>query len=395
MKLFEDTETREEGLSQVKVTAVGGCGLTLLDRLHDILGNSVSTLGIDTDRGRLFESECDQKLLLGEEFTGGDGTGGDDKIGERCLSGNNMQVRDLMSGVKANLIFGGLGGGTATALVPEISKISRSASALTIVIATRPFGYEEESKSILAKRKIHSLVRGADSVFLLSNDMLAGVGQGKMAAKEALRRADAALMETVCGILEFLTPSKRMLLDFGTIKSHLTRGGLCAFATGVSAMRNNAIEALKTAMERFAKMKSDITKAPRALIQFAIDDDVLMDGVRNAFGVAQRVFSKDAQLALGVVFNGVKQGKTRVSVIASGLPLFNEVVELDFLQRHVSESGNPAQRLSSGGVDVPRHRKLNRVEGITVLNPRRLSEDELKIPAYLRRRMLTKEKKRA
>ncbi|HUX07178.1 MAG TPA: hypothetical protein VMX35_07655 [Acidobacteriota bacterium] len=395
MTLFEDTEAKEEGPSQVKITAIGGCGLTQLDRLHDLLGNSVSSLGIDTDRGRLYEAECDQRLLLGEEFTGGDGTGGDDKMGERCLSGNNMQVRDLVSGVKANLIIGGLGGGTATALMSEVSKISRSTGALTIVIATRPFGYEEESKSILAKRKIHSLVRCADSVFLLSNDMLAGVGKGKMAAKEALRRADAALMETVCGMLEFLMPNKRMLLDFGTIKSHLKRGGLCAFATGVSAMRNNAIEALKTAMERFAKLKSDITKAPRALIQFAIDDDVLMDGVRNAFGVAQRVFSKDAQLALGVVFNGVKQGKTRVSIIASGLPLFNEVVELDFLQRHISESENPARRMSSGGVDLPRRRELDRREGITVLNPRRLSEEELKIPAYLRRRMLTKEKKHA
>jgi cell division protein FtsZ len=394
MKLFEDDGTREQGLAQLKLTAVGGCGLTLLDQLHELLGDSVSTLGIDTDRGRLFESECNQRLLLGEEFTGGDGTGGDDKLGERCLSGNNMQVRDLISGVKANLIIGGLGGGTATALMPEVSKISRSTGALTLVVATRPFGYEEESKSILAKRKIHSLVRSADSVFLLGNDALAGVGKGKMAAREALRRADASLIETVCGILEFLTPRKRLLLDFGTVKSHLSRGGLSAFAFGVSAMRNNAIDALKTAMERFAKMKSDITKAPRALVQFAIDDDVLMDGVRNAYGVAQRVFSKDAQLALGVVFNGVKQGKTHVSMIASGLPLFNEVVELDFLQKQLKESENPAMRLrTGGGTEIQRRKKLSSTPGITVLNPRGLSEDELKIPAYLRRRMLFKEKR--
>jgi cell division protein FtsZ len=393
MKLFEENELREEGPAQVKLTAVGGCGLALLDQLHSSLGDSVSTLGIDTDRGRLFESECGERLLLGEEFTGGDGTGGDDKVGERSLCGNNTQVRDLISGAKANVIIGGLGGGTASALLPEVSKISRSSGALTLIVATRPFSYEEESKSILAKRKIHSLVRSADSVFLLNNDALGGVGKGKMSAREALRRADAALIETICGIVEFLTPRKRMLLDFGTVKSHLARGGLSAIASGVSSMRNNAIDALKGAMERFAKMKSDITKAPRALIQFAIDDDVLMDGVRNAYGVAQRVFSKDAQLALGVVFNGVKQGKTRVSVIASGLPLFNELVELDFLQKQIKESENPAARLNSGVAEMPRRKKLVSTPGLTVLNPRRLSEDELKIPAYLRRRMLFKERR--
>jgi len=224
---------------------------------------------------------------------------------------------------------------------------------------------------------------------------MAGAGSGRLAAKEAIRRSDAAVLETISGVIEFLTPRKRMLLDFGTIKSHLTRGGLSAFASGVSAMRNNAIEALKAAIDRFARLKSDITKAPRALIQFAIDDDVLMDGVRNAFGVAQRVFSKDAQLALGVVFNGVHQGKTRVNIIASGLPLFNEVVELDFIQRKLKESGVLAVRLGANEADEPRLRRrlLSESTGLRVINCRRLSEEDLKIPAYLRRRMTMKEKR--
>ena len=389
MRLFDDSERRPEEAARILVTAVGGCGLSLIDRLRDIAGETIHTLAIDTDRARLSDCGAEQRLMLGEELTSGDGTGGDYRLGERCLAGNNMQIRDLFDGAKVNLFVGGLGGGTATALLSELAQISRAAGALTLVVATRPFGYEEESKSILAKRKIHSLVRSADSVFLLSNDTMAGVETGKLSAKEALRRSDAAVLETLSGILEFVTPRKRMMLDFGSIKSQLTRGGLAAFASGLSAMRNNAIEALKAAMERFARLKSDITKAPRALIQFAIDDDVLMDGVRNAFGVAQRVFSKDAQLALGVVFNGALQGKTRVNIIASGLPLFNEVVELDFVQRRLSESEMLSARLGSNEPSTPRRRTFSGSKvGLKVLNPRQLSEDDLKIPAYLRRRMM-------
>ena len=389
MRLFDDSERQPEEAAKILVTAVGGCGLSLLERLRTIAGETISTLAIDTDRARLSDCGAEQRLMLGEELTSGDGTGGDYRMGERCLAGNNMQIRDLFDGAKVNLLVGGLGGGTATALLPELAQISRSAGALTLVVATRPFSYEEESKTILAKRKIHSLVRSADSVFLLSNDTMAGESTGKLSAKEAIRRSDAAVLETLSGILEFVTPRKRMMLDFGSIKSQLTRGGLAAFASGLSAMRNNAIEALKAAMERFARLKSDITKAPRALIQFAIDDDVLMDGVRNAFGVAQRVFSKDAQLALGVVFNGALQGKTRVNIIASGLPLFNEVVELDFVQRRLSESETLSTRLGSSEPSAPRRRTFSGSKvGLKVLNPRQLSEDDLKIPAYLRRRMM-------
>jgi hypothetical protein len=119
-----------------------------------------------------------------------------------------------------------------------------------------------------------------------------------------------------------------------------------------------------------------------------------MDGVRNAFGVAQRVFSRDAQLAMGVVFNGVKQGKTRVSIIASGLPIFNEVVELDFIQKKLKESELPSMRINSSAATKQNRSRMSgrrNAKGLTVLNPRRLSEEELKIPAYLRRRMIVKE----
>jgi cell division GTPase FtsZ len=232
---------------------------------------------------------------------------------------------------------------------------------------------------------------------MINNDAIVGEPI-KLSAAEAVKRSDAAFVDLINGLLDFISAEKRLLLDFGTIKGQLTRGGLCAWASGVSAMRNNAIEALKTSLDQFAHSRSDITKAPRALIQFAIDDDVLMDGVKNAFGVAQRVFSKDAQLAMGVVFNGVKQGKTRVSIIASGLPLFNEVVENDLavpdVRGEFEELPGRAPALATAGSGAMRSvfragaAMSAPAENVRILNPRRLNDDELKIPAYLRRRML-------
>ncbi len=391
MTLFGTPEAPAREGVDLKLTAVGGCGLALLDRLRGTLGEGVGTVAIDTDKSSLTETEAESRLLLGEEITEGYGTGGDERLASRALGGRNVEVRELLGGARANLLIGGLGGGTATALLPELARISRAAGVLTLIVATRPFQYEGLAKTVTAKRKMHSLVRSADCVFLLNNDLVAGEGAGKLSASEAVRRSDAAALETISGLMEFLLPRKRLLLDFGIVKSQLTRGGLAAHASGMSAMRNNAIEALKAAIEQFAHRKSDITKAPRALIQFAIDDDVLMDGVRNAFGVAQRIFSKDAQLAMGVVFNGVKQGKTRVGVVASGLPLFNEVVELDFAQKQFEAAELSAERrptsasraasLAGGRARMP-HR-----DSLKVLNPRPLSDEELKIPAYLRRRM--------
>lgn len=398
-------------LSGVKLVAVGGCGLSTLDQMNSYAVHKFGTVAFDTDSARLAESDSDSRLLLGQALTEGYGTGGDEALGARVLAGMHLEVRDLLSDGRVNILIGGLGGGTATALLPELAKISRSLGILTLVVATRPFKYEGQNKTVTAKRRMHSLVRSADSVFMINNNAVLG-DSAKVSAAEAVKRSDAALQDTITGLLEFLQPTKRMLLDFGTIKGQLTRGGLSAFASGVSAMRNNAIEALKAALNKFAKARCDITKAPRALVQFSIDDDVMMDGVKNAFGVAQRVFSKDAQLAMGVVFNGVKQGKTKVSVIATGLPLFNEVVELDISETFYPEYENPSRNLPRSRKGTANFRRLSKSdtpftgvpetltghwggressldkENVKILNPRLLSDEELKIPAYLRRRMM-------
>jgi cell division protein FtsZ len=387
MSLFPAEESEGAPCKEVQVTAVGGCGLAVLNRVASRLGDTVRTLAIDTDRASLFESEAGDHLLLGEILTEGHGTGGDEGLAVRSIAGRNVEIREAMSGPKANLLIGGLGGGTATALLPELAKISRSTGMLTLVFATRPFHYEGKAKTVLAKRRMHSLVRAADAVFIFANDHLAGEGSGKLSAAEAVKRSDTAITEAIEGILDFILPRRRLLLDFGTVKSFLTRGGLSAYSCGISAMRNNAIEAFRAAVDMFARHKSDITKAPRALVQFAIDDDVLMDGVRNAFGVAQRVFSKDAQLAMGVVFNGLKQGKTRVSIIACGLPLYNEVVDQLPTDERAREIESAA---SEGGRRRPAFQGNDKLR---VLNPRRLNEEELKIPAYLRRRMMSRETK--
>lgn len=385
----------------VKLIAVGGCGLSILDALNEHGPGSYHSVAIDTDSARLAETASDSRLLVGQNLTNGFGTGGDETLGARAFSGMHIDVRELLADSKVNIIIGGLGGGTATALLPELAKISRSLGVLTLIVATRPFKYEGGQKTITAKRRMHSLFRTADSVFMINNDAISGE-LVKLSAAEAIKRSDAAFVDMIHGLLEFITAEKRLLLDFGTIKGQLTRGGLCSWASGVSAMRNNAIEALKTALDQFAHSRSDITKAPRALIQFAIDDDVLMDGVKNAFGVAQRVFSKDAQLAMGVVFNGVKQGKTRVSIIASGLPLFNEVVDTEIAVPDLRDefAEKPARSvglaMAGAGGNGGAMRSVFRgsanlnaaAENLRILNPRRLNDDELKIPAYLRRRML-------
>ena len=400
--LLEQMKTATESVKDVRIVAVGGCGMSILDALHDNGAENFQSVTIDTDSARLAETVSDACLFLGQDLTDGFGTGGDELVASRSLNGRHLDLRENLAGSKVNILVGGLGGGTATALLPEIAKMSRSLGVLTVVVCTKPFKYEGSQKTVTAKRRMHSLFRAADSVFVINNESVVE-GEGKLSASEAVKRSDAAVLETLNGLLEFFSPEKRMLLDFGTIKGQLTRGGLCGYANGISAMRNNAIEALKIAIDQFARHKSDITKAPRALIQFAIDDDVLMDGVKNAFGVAQRIFNKDAQLAMGVVFNGAKQGKTRVSIIASGLPLFNEVVDrkvvtgawegLEIAERPVRGTAHAAARaarrnenayadlIAAGASRMPEN------ENLRVLNPRMLTDEELKIPAYLRRRM--------
>ena len=394
--------------NRVKIIAVGGCGMSVLDQLLKFEVKDFHSVAIDTDSARLAESECDSSLLLGQSLTDGYGTGGDEQLGARSLAGNHLDVRQELSDSRANIFIGGLGGGTATALLPELAKISRSLGVLTIVVATKPFRYEGIQKTVAAKRKIHSLFRSADSVFMINNESIVSESTA-ISAAEAVKRSDASLVETIEGILGFLVSRKRLLLDFGAVKGQLTRGGLSAFACGISAMRNNAIEALKSAIDRFAQVKCDITKAPAALIQFSIDDDVLMDGVKNAFGVAQRIFSKDAQLAMGVVFNGVKQGKTKVHIIATGLPLYNEVVENDFsvpsyinydvTVNPVRKNSFNAGRMANGAASQVNRKSRSDVstkytpvdaekDQVQILNPLQLTEEELKIPAYLRRRML-------
>jgi cell division protein FtsZ len=405
--LLDNIANAAKADEQVKIIAVGGCGLAMLDELNLTTNSVFESIAIDTDAKRLAETESDKRLLLGEQITEGGGTGGDQFVGSRCMQDKQAEIRNMLEDGKANIFVGGLGGGTGTSLLPELAKISRALGVLTIVIATKPFKYEGKSKLTIAKRKMHALFRSAGSVFVINNDSVISE-QLKISAGDAISLANEKVVETIGGVLNFLSQHRRQQLDYGTVKSILNRGGLSAFACGESAMRNNAIEAFRDAAEKMSAIRPDFKSSPKILVQFSVDEDVLLDGVKNAFGVAQRMFGKDVQLAMGIAFNNLKRANTRVSIIITGLPLFDEVVESSNSAKYAA----PASREEVSSHRVSRYRRSastpreqylpqlsartsNRsdesksnygVPSVRILNPRQLDDEELKVPAFMRKR---------
>jgi len=340
--------------AKIKVIGLGGGGCNAVTRMVREQIRGVEFIGVNTDAQALSITEAPIRVQLGEKLTKGLGVGGDHVMGQKAAEESRDEIKELLSGADMVFITCGMGGGTGTGAAPVVAEISKQTGALTIAVVTKPFTFEGIHRTEVSDEGIVRLLGKVDTLIIIPNDRLLDLCDQKTVVDNAFKLADDVLRHGVQAIAEVITVPGLINLDFADVKAVMQDAGPAWMSIGVGSSKNRAVDAAKEAL---ASPLLDVTidGAKGVLFNVAGGTELTLFEVNEAAEIIKQAVDPGANIIFGVVQDPSMGEEIRITLIATGF----------------------ASKLGMAGV--------SREDEFTQLLKGLKSEEELDVPAFLRR----------
>ena len=158
-------------MNDFKIIALGGAGVSIVNNYINEYSNT-NTIVISPNRNDMIFSNCSKKMLIGDNITNGLGCFANFEIGKEAVEISKKRIEKVIKDTKNIILVAGLGGGTGTGEVEEISKIANKLKIKTIAIVTLPFSFEGKKRMNVAKDCIKRIQNLVDELIIIKNDEL-------------------------------------------------------------------------------------------------------------------------------------------------------------------------------------------------------------------------------
>jgi cell division protein FtsZ len=344
--------------ARIKVIGLGGGGCNAITRMVREQIRGVEFIGMNTDAQALSLTEAPIRVQLGEKLTRGLGVGGDHNQGQKAAEENRDEIKELLTGADMVFITCGMGGGTGTGAAPVVAEVSKQTGALTIAVVTKPFTFEGTHRNEVADEGIVRLLGKVDTLIIIPNDKLLDLCDQKTGVDSAFKMADDVLRHGVQAIAEVITVPGLINLDFADVKTVMKDAGPAWMSIGYGASKNRAADAAKEALAS-PLLDVSINGAKGVLFNVAGGPGLTLFEVNEAADVIKEAVDPAANIIFGVVQDPSMGDEIRITLIATGF----------------------ASKLGMAGV--------TREDEFTELLKGLKSEEELDMPAFLRRPMFS------
>ncbi|MFW5919960.1 MAG: cell division protein FtsZ [Halanaeroarchaeum sp.] len=303
--------------TNITVVGCGGAGSNTIDRMFEEGIHGAKLVAANTDVQHLVDIEADEKILMGEDKTGGRGAGSLPQVGEEAALETQEEIYESIEGSDMVFVTAGLGGGTGTGAAPVVAKAARESGALTISIVTTPFTAEGEVRRTNAEAGLERLRDVSDTVIVVPNDRLLD-SVGKLPVRQAFKVSDEVLMRSVKGITELITKPGLVNLDFADVRTVMERGGVAMIGLGESDSEAKAADSVKSAL-RSPLLDVDISSATSALVNVTGGSDM---SIEEAEGVVEEIYDRidpDARIIWGTSIDETLEGSMRTMIVVTGV----------------------------------------------------------------------------
>lgn len=332
--MYDDGLDNYEAFARIIVIGVGGAGNNAVNRMIDDNISSVEFYVANTDQQALSRSKATNRLVLGQQSTGGLGAGGNPEIGRKAAEESIDQIREIVNGANLVFIAAGMGGGTGTGAAPVIAQAAKEAGALTVAIVTRPFTFEGKKRIANSVEGLNNLKDAVDAIIIVSNDKLLMVS-GTAPISEAFAESDGVLAQSVKTVTDLILCPAFINLDFADVRNTLKDSGISLIGFGMGSGPNRAQEAANNAINS-PLLEASINGAQRAICAVTCGREVSLYEAQETVNKIIEAAGNSVDIKFGVSINEELTDQILVSVIASD---FTE--EFDFT--HVPTYDRPVQ----------------------------------------------------
>jgi len=344
--------------AKIKVIGLGGGGCNAITRMVREEIQGVEFIAMNTDAQALAVTEAPIRVQLGEKLTRGLGVGGDHNLGQKAAEESREELLDLVGGADMVFVTGGMGGGTGTGAASVVAEIAKQSGALTIAVVTKPFGFEGAHRTQVANEGITRLMGKVDTLIIIPNDKLLTLCDQKTGVDSAFKLADDVLRHGVQAIAEVITTPGLINLDFADVKSIMKDAGPAWMSIGRGSGQNRAVEAAKEALNS-PLLDVSINGSKAVLFNVVGSSSLTLFEVNEAADVIRKAVDPEANIIFGVAHDPEMDNDVRITLIATGF---------------VAKLG-----LTGSAQDDELTQLLKGIK----------SEDELDVPSFLRRPMIS------
>ena len=366
--------------AKIKVIGVGGGGGNAVNRMISADVKGVDFLAANTDAQALQASKASLKIQLGAKLTKGLGSGGNPEIGRRAALEDTEKIIEALEGADMVFVTTGLGGGTGTGGAPIVAGLARELGALTVAVVTKPFAFEGRRRMVQAEQGLAELGQDVDTVICIPNERLMQYVDKGTSFFEAFRIADDILRQGVQGISDIITITGIINRDFSDIKAIMEGMGYAVMGTAVASGENRAVEATNRAIASPLLEDATINGANGILLNITGSSKLTLYEVHEASTIVQKAAAENANIIFGAVHDESMGDAVKVTVIATG-------IKSERMGIRPLPALSPALRTAQQSVKsmLAKKDKLP-VEAQPAHVTAPITEDDLDVPAFIRRR---------
>ncbi len=359
-----------DGSARIKVIGVGGSGGSAINRMIEAKLKGVDFIAVNSDAQALKESLAESSIQIGRDLTRGLGCGADPEKGRMSAEENKDEIYEELRESDMVFVTAGMGGGTGTGAAPVVAGIAKELGALTVAVVTKPFTFEGQRRMKLAEAGIEELRKNVDTLIVIPNDRLLQVVDKKTTLMDAFRVVDDVLRQGVKGITDLITQHGLINLDFADVKAIMQDSGTALMGIGSGTGESRAIEAARAAIDS-PLLEISIDGAKGILMNITGGPDLGMYEIDEAAKTITEAADPEANIIFGAVIDETMQGEVRITVVATNFEGKNERPRV-----MDSSSYSSASMLSQNSASRPLSSSVNNEP-----------EDELEVPAFIRRKM--------
>ena len=351
-------------VARIKVIGVGGGGSNAVNRMIRANLQGVEFIAVNTDAQALYHSEAEIKINVGKATTRGLGAGSNPEVGRQSAEESSEEIKSALEGADMIFITCGLGGGTGTGAAPVIAEIAKELGILTVGVVTKPFTFEGPRRKQQGEEGLENFKDKVDTLITIPNDRILSIIDKKTPITEAFTVVDDVLRQGVQGISDLITIHGMINVDFADVKTVMENAGSALMGIGYGSGENRASEAAKAAVAS-PLLEMDIEGAKGILFNITGGNDLSMFEVDEAARIITEAADPDATIIFGAVINENYTGEIKITVVATG---FDE---------NTKKHPHNNQGLSFANKPINQFQQ----------NQPQTSENELDIPAFIRKKM--------
>ncbi|MDI6882899.1 MAG: hypothetical protein QMC93_00270 [Patescibacteria group bacterium] len=307
---------------KIKVIGIGGGGGAIVSEMAKGL-KGPSFLIADTDQ-RTFRHLCPKvrTFQFGRDLTEGFGTGLNLELGKRAAEKEEKKIEKIIQGQDLLIFVIALGGGVGSGAGPVFARVSRSQKNISLGIFTLPFNFEGERKMRVARETFKALRENLSGVLFLSNEKIFKFCDKKTPLKKAFSLLNQALVEYLKDLIEMLSQSGIINIDFADLRTILQGQGRMIYFGRVLAQGPARVEeAIKKVLSNSLWEKP--SKIKRVLFNISGGKDLALKEVEE---VAQKIaeFNQEAKIIFGISQNQKYNKKLKITLLMVGESLIEK-----------------------------------------------------------------------